>query len=95
MYLKATTWAMVGLVKAKEGVQSAVKKFFQNEQGDTNMISIIIILVIVVGLAIVFRKNIATIANNLWNKIATDAGSATGTEFTTGGNPSTTIEKFE
>ena len=58
MYLKATTWAMVGLAKAKEGVQSAVKKFFQNEQGDTNMISIIIILVIVVGLAIVFRKNI-------------------------------------
>ncbi len=78
MYLEATTWARVRFIKAKESIQSAVKKFFQDEQGDTNMISVIIILVIVVGLAVVFRKNIAAMATKMWETIFKDASEATG-----------------
>ena len=63
----------------KERVKDAVHSFFTDEEGDTNFISIIVVLVIVLALAVVFRKNIATLANNMWKQIFTDANSATGT----------------
>jgi len=79
MLLNAEVWMMMQAKRAKEGIHNALTGFFKDEQGDTNMISIIIILVIVVALAIVFRKNIAALANNLWNQIFQDAGKATNT----------------
>ena len=66
----------------KERVKDAVHSFFTDEEGDTNFISIIVVLVIVLALAVVFRKNIATLANNMWKQIFTDANSATGTNGT-------------
>lgn len=70
-----------GLWRMKERVKEAVHDFFTDEQGDTNLISIIIVLVIVLALAIVFRKNIANLVNGLWSKIFSDAGTATGGTF--------------
>lgn len=63
----------------KERVKDAVHSFFTDEEGDTNFISIIVVLVIVLGLAVVFRKNIAQLANSMWTKIFTDATDATKT----------------
>ncbi|MCM1122685.1 MAG: hypothetical protein NC416_08880 [Eubacterium sp.] len=69
---------MNGLWRMKERTKEAVRDFFTTEDGDTNFISIIIVLVIVVALAIVFRKNIANLVNSLWQKIFQDATTATG-----------------
>lgn len=49
------------------------KTWFQDkiteERGDTNFISLIIILAIVLGLAVIFSKNISDFATNWWGKI--------------------------
>lgn len=73
---------MLKMMRAKERVCEAVKDFFTDEEGDTNMISIILVLVIVVALAIVFRKNIANLVNTWWEKIFKDANAATNTNGT-------------
>ncbi len=62
-----------------------VHDFFVDEEGDTNLISIVVVLVIVMALAVVFRKNIAEIVTKMWKQIGTDAGSATGTSINTEG----------
>ena len=61
-------------------VKEGVKNFFVDEEGDTNIISIILILVVVIALAVAFRKNIADLADGIWKKIFSSAGSSkTGT----------------
>lgn len=71
-----------GLWRAKETVKSGFKNFFTTEEGDTNLISIVIVLVIVLALAVVFRKNIASLVNKMWEQIFKDATSATKTTGT-------------
>ena len=67
-----------GLWRTKNAVGKAVHDFFVDEEGDTNLISIVIVLVIVIALAAIFRKNIATIVNSMWDSIAGDVGDAIG-----------------
>lgn len=57
------------LWRASQSVKGAVKNFFTTEDGDTNFISIIVVLVIVLGLAALFRKNIGELVSGWWNKI--------------------------
>ena len=45
------------------------KKFLKNEQGDTNIIAIFLILAIVIALAIVFRTQLTALFNNIWSRI--------------------------
>ena len=71
---------MNGLWRMKENVKEAAHDFFTTEDGDTNLISIIIVLAIVIALAIVFRQNIAELVGKLWDKVFTDAATATGAE---------------
>lgn len=61
------------LWRMKENVKEAVHNFFTDEKGDTNMISIVIILVIVIGLAAVFRKNIVKLVGDMWKTINNDS----------------------
>ena len=68
-----------GLWRMKENVKEGVKDFFTTEDGDTNLISIVLVLVIILALAVIFRKNIATLVNNMWAQIFSDANSATKT----------------
>ncbi len=70
--------AMLALGRAKDAVVKGVHNFFVDENGDTNLISIVVVLVIVLALAVTFRKNIATLVNNLWKQVFADANSATG-----------------
>lgn len=44
-----------------------VKAFIKNEQGDTNIIAIILILAIVIALAIVFRSQLNALFNRIWS----------------------------
>lgn len=44
-----------------------VKAFIKNEQGDTNIIAIILILAIVIALAIVFRSQLTALFNRIWS----------------------------
>lgn len=60
----------------------AFQEFMTNEEGDTNFISVIIILAIVCALAIIFRKNIAAIVNAIFTTIFGDVNSATGSSAT-------------
>lgn len=73
--------AMLALRRAKNAVVKGVHDFFVDENGDTNLISIVIVLVIVLGLAVVFRKNIAELVNKMWESIFSDAGDATKTQM--------------
>ena len=50
-----------------KGVENPI--FLTDENGDTNMISIIVVLMIVLGLAAAFRKNIQDFVQDLWTKI--------------------------
>ena len=59
---------------AKERIKDAARDFFYDEQGDTNMISIIIVLAIVLVLAAAFWKNIQGFVNNLWGNINQSEG---------------------
>lgn len=72
------------LWRASQSVKGAVKNFFTTEDGDTNFISIIVVLVIVLGLAAVFRTQIGTLVSGWWGKI-TDAGGKATADWSLGG----------
>lgn len=77
--LKYEVMAVNGIWRLKERMKGAVHSFFTDEDGDTNLISIVIVLVIVVALAVIFRKNIASLVNSMWEQIFKDANDATKT----------------
>lgn len=79
--------AMLAVRRAKDAVAKGVHDFFVDENGDTNLISIVIVLVIVLGLAVVFRENIAKLVTDMWKSIFADAKKATGST----GNPVSTF----
>lgn len=76
MFLEAEVRIQTSIWKMKERVGSAVRNFFTTEEGDTNFISIIIILVIVIALAALFRENIAGMVSKMWDSIKGDANKA-------------------
>jgi hypothetical protein len=63
-----------------DGMLFAAKKklmdFMNNEEGDVNIVSIVVLIGIAVALAVIFRKQIVNLLNNLFsviNQNATDA----------------------
>lgn len=50
---------------AKTKAVSALKK----ENGDTNIIAIVLLIVIVIALAVLFRKKIGDFVSSIWDKI--------------------------
>ena len=61
--------AMLAWQRAKAAVMKGVMDFFTDENGDTNMISIVVVLVIVLGLAVTFRTKISGFMETLWLNI--------------------------
>ncbi len=47
------------------------EKFVKDEEGDTNMVSIIVLIVIVIAIAGIFRTQLTTIVNNVFGKLTT------------------------
>lgn len=75
--LKYEVMVKNNFLRMKERAKEALHSFLMDEEGDTNMISIVIILVIVIGLAALFRENIVDFVVSLWDRIMGDAQTAT------------------
>ncbi len=43
--------------------------FFKNTRGETNIVAIILIIVVVIGLVVIFRDRITILINNIFDKI--------------------------
>lgn len=67
--------AMLAWQRAKNAVMKGVRDFFTDENGDTNMISIVVVLVVVLGLAILFKDKATAFVNKLWGTINSKADS--------------------
>jgi len=46
-----------------------IKSFFEEEQGETNIIAIILLILVVVGLVVIFRTQITNLINSLFGKV--------------------------
>lgn len=61
-------------------MKAKISRLWKDESGETNIIAIILILVIVIGLVIIFKDNIEKMVNNIWTKIQGDATSIYGAQ---------------
>ena len=61
--------AMLAWQRAKAAAMKGIREFLTDENGDTNMISIIVVLVIVLGLAVAFKTKITEFVQRLWTNI--------------------------
>ncbi len=57
-------------------LQIRIKEFFNDEDGEVNIISMIIILAIAIALAIILRKQLKALFDSIWSSINTDTSSA-------------------
>lgn len=46
------------------------ESFFKSEKGEANIIAVILVLAIVIALVVIFRSNIETMVNKIWNSIS-------------------------
>ena len=65
MMSKISADIMVKYWRAKE----AFKSFLEEERGDSHIIAVILVLVVVVGLAVIFKDQITALVNSIWDKI--------------------------
>ncbi len=56
--------------------QCKVRDFVRKENGDVNIVSIVVLIGIAVLLAIIFRKAISNLINSLFNTIGNNANNA-------------------
>lgn len=56
----------------KEDLKIKLKKLMKEEKGETNIVSIIFIIIIVIGLAIIFRDRLTELINSLFDQIEED-----------------------
>lgn len=63
----------------------SLKNFLFEERGDTTIIAIVLVLVVVIGLAVIFRDNIVSLANKAWDSVFKNSGNlqGSGKSFTT------------
>lgn len=76
-YLSDKMWQARGmLLIAKERMKEQALKLVKEENGDTNFVSIILIVVIVIALAAIFKTQLTSAMNTVMGKL---------TEFINGG----------
>ncbi len=75
MMSKISADIMVKYWRAKE----AFKSFLEEERGDSHIIAVILVLVIVVGLAVLFKEQIGELINNLWKAVTNQTDGFNGT----------------
>lgn len=59
--------------------KNRVAKLMKKENGEANIVAIILVLAIVIALAIVFREAIGNLFTTIWAKITGNVDSATST----------------
>ena len=57
-------------------VENKIRDFVRKENGDVNIVSIVVLIGIAVALALIFRKAIGNLINNLFNTINKNANNA-------------------
>ena len=72
MYNECMMKVQLAAMKAK----CKIDEFLYDENGEVNIIAMIIILAIAIGLAIAFRKNISKLFSDIWTQINGNANKA-------------------
>lgn len=57
-------------------MQAAANSFMKKENGEANIIAIILVLVIVISIVIIFRQQLQNIVTNIWNNINENVSNA-------------------
>lgn len=63
VYLRVNSW--------KESAIDSVRDFVKDEEGASDILSMMIILGVVVAIAFLFRKSLISLVQNLWNSVFT------------------------
>ena len=66
------------VTRAYFAAQNKFQEFVRKENGDVNIVSIVVLIGIAVLLAILFRKAITNLLNNMFNKINNSTNEALG-----------------
>lgn len=56
----------------KEEAKNKFKKVMTEKNGETNIVAILFIIIIVIGLAIIFRDRLTSLINSLFDQIEDD-----------------------
>ena len=67
-------WLFATYLKVSLGIESFVKK----ENGEANIIAVILILAIVIALVIIFRKQLKEMFDRIWNDASDNVEEAIG-----------------
>lgn len=59
-------WWLIGKYAV---AKNSVKNFFEKENGESNIIAIILVILVVIALAAVFKKEIVDLVNGLFTQI--------------------------
>lgn len=69
--LAAAEWK---LLQAKCRIKEGVDTFLHDEKGDTNFVSIMLIIVIVIALAVLFKDTLTQLAQNVLGQLTDFVG---------------------
>lgn len=68
------------MIKIYFSAKNFIYDLTHKENGEANIIAIILVLAIVIVLAVIFRKNIAKLFNSIWSNIFSNVGGTGGTQ---------------
>lgn len=68
------------MIKLYFSVKNSIYDLTHKENGEANIIAIILVLAIVIVLAVIFRRNIAQLFNSIWENIFSNVGGQGGTD---------------
>lgn len=66
------------ITKAYFDCKKFMDKLFRKENGEANIIAVILVLAVVLLLVVIFRKNIFALFNNIWDAISNNAAGNEG-----------------
>ena len=62
----------MNLLLVKNYLSAGFNKFLKKEDGEVNIVAIVILIAIAVGLALLFKERVAKIINDIFDGIKTD-----------------------
>jgi Flp pilus assembly pilin Flp len=65
----------------KEGIKTALQRFWADESG-MGTVEVILIIVVLIGLVIIFKKQINDLVNKIFKKITSDSNQIIGMTLT-------------
>ena len=74
-YLQGKTYVTGKLLIAKVRTQDFLKSLITKENGDTNFISIILIAVVVIAIAAIFKEQLQNLVTQVFEKLTSFVGS--------------------